>query len=605
MNLKKVLQKNSTYIVVPAMLTLISALLTVLFYVPVFITNDDLLIQSIASGTYTGKPSAYLVYVMFPLGILFKTFYTVLPTVKWYEIITFGMHFVCLFLICVRLDRAFFANDEDFRNRFSRKKDSIGTGVEAWFRLIIVCSFYLIVFGMHLKFIVENQYTILAGLMASTAFFYYASSGNGESRREFTVNAVVCVVMFTLSLWLRKEVCFMILPLFFSVLAVRVITGIISRIKLKRILVLSGILLLILVSSVFVHKAAYRSPEWKEFEAFNKARTDVYDYSLMPGYPDNTEFYKELGIRQDEYTALLEYSLNLTESANTSNFEKMAEKQRQINKEMQRYISLPKAVIKDTLRSLGVILRSFTGIVTVVFAISVFFAALRVALYRKKFAPIVIYAGLILYFIVFTAYFTFLNRLPERVYIPLLYAMSAGFFSVYVNTLPDIGLSLFDGRNVRKTGVFLTLAGAVVILFTSFRSTGYDREYYRDKSLVFDEINEYVKNRPDDVFLVTSSVNATQCRALFKGEEETTNYVRAVDWCYNSPLMKEKYKLLGIDNTADSLRKENVYLLTADYIDPQYVVNLVNREGEVTEAVLADTIVSGGNVTNVWKFRVP
>ena len=58
MNLKKVLQKNSTYIVVPAMLTLISALLTVLFYVPVFITNDDLLIQSIASGTYTGKPSA-------------------------------------------------------------------------------------------------------------------------------------------------------------------------------------------------------------------------------------------------------------------------------------------------------------------------------------------------------------------------------------------------------------------------------------------------------------------------------------------------------------------------------------------------------------------
>ena len=69
--------------------------------------------------------------------------------------------------------------------------------------------------------------------------------------------------------------------------------------------------------------------------------------------------------------------------------------------------------------------------------------------------------------------------------------------------------------------------------------------------------------------------------------------------------MKEKYKLLGIDNTADSLRKENVYLLTADYIDPQYVVNLVNREGEVTEAVLADTIVSGGNVTNVWKFRVP
>ncbi len=42
-----------------------------------------------------------------------------------------------------------------------------------------------------------------------------------------------------------------------------------------------------------------------------------------------------------------------------------------------------------------------------------------------------------------------------------------------------------------------------------------------------------------------------------------------------------------------------------DYINPQYVVNLVNREGEFTEAVLADTIVSGGNVTNVWKFRVP
>ena len=589
--IKKVLKKNGTYIVILAILTVICAVFTGLFYVPYFTSNDDLLLRSIMSGVYTGTPSAYLIYIMYPLGLVFKALYTMLPNVAWYELFTFSAHFVCIFLISARLDAVFFAHDEKFRKY-------------GYLRLVLSAAFFFVIYSIHLRYTIENQYTVLAGLLAATSLFYFSTFSLCESKKEYVLCAVITLVTFALSLWLRKEVCFMILPLFLLSLVSRMISGIIKHKKIGQILILSGIILVILLLSILTHKAAYNKPEWKEFEAFNKARTDVYDYGLMPAFSDNKDFYESLGVEVDEYTAFTEYTLNLTDRADSSNFETMALRQKSIQKEWEKYYSVPKKIIKDTFASFKEMGRYYAGSTAFIFGVTAFLVGLFVWIRQKNALPFLVIMASVIYFAVFTAYFTYLNRLPDRVFVPFLYALLVVFVAEYVFIVQDNGFAFFEGKKSRLFSVIFAIFAAVVLLLTSWKSAGRNQNYYAAKTEDFNEINSYIEKHPDNVYMITQSVNATQCKSLFNGYYDPVNSVRTVDWCYQSPLMKEKYQILGIEDSAYSLRNKNVYILMAEFVNPQYAVNLVNKDGEWTEAVKTDEIKAGNTIVNVWKMEV-
>src|SRR6267142_3034143 len=55
-----------------------------IFLVPDYETNDDLAMQLIASGFYTGHPSEYLVFTSFAIGWMLRLLYEFSGSFNWY-----------------------------------------------------------------------------------------------------------------------------------------------------------------------------------------------------------------------------------------------------------------------------------------------------------------------------------------------------------------------------------------------------------------------------------------------------------------------------------------------------------------------------------------
>src|SRR5690242_15637487 len=76
---------------------LINGLLFLIFFAcvtPGYENNDDLGMQLIASGFYTGHPSECLVFTNFLLGLVLRCLYQVSVTHNWYLIYLVTVHYI-------------------------------------------------------------------------------------------------------------------------------------------------------------------------------------------------------------------------------------------------------------------------------------------------------------------------------------------------------------------------------------------------------------------------------------------------------------------------------------------------------------------------------
>ena len=76
-------------------LTIVSAVVITSQFTYLCDTNDDVLLRSIVSGTFTGMPDAHLIYIMYPLGLILKALYQLSPNVPWYDGFMIGLHYIC------------------------------------------------------------------------------------------------------------------------------------------------------------------------------------------------------------------------------------------------------------------------------------------------------------------------------------------------------------------------------------------------------------------------------------------------------------------------------------------------------------------------------
>lgn len=67
--------------------------------IPHWYTNDDFRMMTIVSGAYSGKPSADIVFMRYPMGLLLSGLYRITTAVPWYGLFTELCMFVpsCIF----------------------------------------------------------------------------------------------------------------------------------------------------------------------------------------------------------------------------------------------------------------------------------------------------------------------------------------------------------------------------------------------------------------------------------------------------------------------------------------------------------------------------
>ncbi len=579
--------ENYSFILIPAAVIIVVVTLAIIrkYFNFWFSSNDDLLIRSILSGDYTGTPDSHAVYLLYPMGLLLKSLYKAFPKVTWYELVTLCIHVMCIVTIVSVLTVS------------SVKKAGIDMSEKRTrfflVAVLLVVVTFEIVFCIDLEFLIASQYTALAGLVAATSFLCLISG-----------NDIPAGVFIVLSLWIRKEVFFMTIPLLVIAVVYRLMVGYKAGINKDKITktkksILFLTVFVICAVSVGVDYAAYSSEEWKAFKDFNRERTRVYDYALFPNYSEEKDFYDEIGVSQDEYSALVEYDLALVENIDTGILKKMADRQNAILEEWKQYYNVFHKLVKDAWKF------ECENIKTLHAEFAIFFLAVSIvisiisAVKDGKYAGIIAVVLMAGYYVAFIFLFTYLGRLPERVIYGLDCMMILGTLYITINCPEKMHRYTLE--------IAATILGLLLIIpFTkAVRKEFVNLPERIEQREIYESIESFVGDRPDSIFYIDTNVFENQIASsepvYTEGQSytyEPVNCIKMADWVYGSPLRSQKLERLGTKGLYDKETDRQGYLIISDKISTEFILRLLDEKGFT--AIKTDSIEGA----SVWKLQV-
>lgn len=530
-------KKNIITAVICLALTVLSGFVLLRKFPFVLTSNDDVMLRSIAGGNYTGTPDAHLIYIMYPLGLLLKLMYSVFPTVAWYDLFMTGLHFLCIYLIAYRVSCV-----------FKSLPNKIAATLIAFVVIMIV----------DMKYVVLHQYTALAGVCAAVAIIWTATY---DYSKKDVVATIVIVAMLVISMWLRKQMFFLALPLlllaFVNSTFLKDDTVGERLDKLHKALPTVAVLAALVLVSFVAEFFAYSSEDWKAFKKFNAARTSVYDYDNLPDYYDNVEFFEDLGIEEKEYVVLREYDIALLDDIGTQELNQLAQKAKEIKKEWASYYSVPRKVINDAVRASNSSNASFLGVLVTTLCVALFI----LLVVRDEVITGVLVFATCLYKWSFVALFTYLNRLPDRIlhgFLIMQLCFVAALFicelSVERNTKsPSLLLQIM-------MGIFLAILLTVQGIF-GVRNLMDEAGEKEQAAANWYELNGYFKAHPDNVYVVNTSVSAAMPAFMFNEKAtEAFNAIKPGNWTLSSSLEVKHENRLIEGTVFDALSNmDNVY----------------------------------------------
>ena len=266
--------------------------------------NDDVLIKDILSGAYTGTPSGYNNQMMYPLSVLIACLYRIIPSVPWYGIMLIGGMAVSVAVIVYRL----LCLDTNIR-----------------MKLALSAFACMLMLGVYLDELTNMTYTVVSAILATTACVWVLTDIKLDLRDNI-VPIVLCIISFNI----RSEMFLLMCP---YIVATAIITVIINyRSQEKQIIDKVVPPLLKMAAPIFIGIAitfivdniAYSGSDWREYRRLFDARTDVYDFTGIPEYDTNEEFYESTGITREQWQLIVDYNYALDENITADTLEAIA-----------------------------------------------------------------------------------------------------------------------------------------------------------------------------------------------------------------------------------------------------------------------------------------
>lgn len=118
-----------------------------------YYANDDVMIQDILSGRFSGQSSSMTVYFNQPLSFLLSGFYALQPSIPWFGFFQIACYGLCLTMVMAKLI----------------------SGKEKWWNKVIRISGVITLFLMLLgRQMIMPTYTVTAAVVGATAIFCVA-----------------------------------------------------------------------------------------------------------------------------------------------------------------------------------------------------------------------------------------------------------------------------------------------------------------------------------------------------------------------------------------------------------------------------------------------
>lgn len=259
--------------------------------------NDDVLIKDILSGAYTGTPSGYNNQMMYPISVLIAGLYRLIPSVPWYGIMLMGGLAASVTIIAYRL---------------------LCYTINIWIKLAMSVFAIVFILGVYLDEITNMTYTVVSAMLV-TAACVWVLTDNNLRLRDNIVPLVLCIISFNI----RSEMFLLMCPYMVAVALIKFIFGL-SKKALRNLSEIAVVILVGMVFTFLIDTIAYSGSEWREYRRLFDARTEVYDFTGIPEYDTNEDFYESEGITREQWQLLVDYNYALDENITADTLEKIA-----------------------------------------------------------------------------------------------------------------------------------------------------------------------------------------------------------------------------------------------------------------------------------------
>lgn len=252
---------------VSILLTVIPFAVTGIYY----LFGDDYLMNYIANGSF-GPDSSHLVFISYPVGLLLKGCYAVLPDVNWYAALL-GAVFAVSFAVI---------------------HHSIQRTTTHPLPLIVSLAANAAAVPLFLTFTVAAFIAIGAGLASAYAALRKSASFKG---------LIPGVLMILAGYLIRSDCLIPALGIAFPAYAFLLTDRERRRMLISRAAAGCAVLMVLIGASVLVEKAAYSSEAWQSYRDFNEARSSVLDYPLV-AYDSFADEFQSAGYSRNAYVLM-------------------------------------------------------------------------------------------------------------------------------------------------------------------------------------------------------------------------------------------------------------------------------------------------------------
>lgn len=517
----------------------VSALLiTVLYFAVVFMIfdavyaiNDDLMIQSVLSGSYYEiYPFTY--YFSVVLGVIIAGLYAISPGIGWLGLFFISVFFICLFFILYR---------------------NLGISDSPVKKAVILVITLLAYTFLCLKSLIMLHYTVVAAVAGATGIYLFVTKKDNKG-------LVVPIILFVLTYLIRVKVFFMVMCFVTVAFLALILKEGLKSIKsyIPYILSFLGAMVIVLI----LNYLPMLNEEWREYVDYNDVRTTVYDYTGVACDDYAVDYYEKNGMSRDTMELYRSYNILLKNKDTYDDLVLIGEYGNIRINETSTIQRLKDAFVTYFYR----VIKKWPDIPFNYFAVFLYFVVFATVIICGKYKMLVPIIASGLGRSVLWLYLIFMGRYPERVTLSLYIIEIFLLMGIFVFVLGD-----HKPDNKVKQVIATTI---VSILGFAFLCCGiYDikhaiepyKRIVNDNSAM-DVLYSYMGEHPDNMYFM--DVYATVTRTMYAVKDYETlqeNYMVLGGWEIGSPLAEKKMDYIGASNASIALcENENTYLVIKD-----------------------------------------
>lgn len=477
--------------------------------------NDDVLIKDILSGAYTGTPSGYTNQMMYPISVLIAGLYSLIPSVPWYGIMLLIGLAASVIIIVYRM---------------------LSYAKNTWLKLAISVSAVVFMLGVYLDELTNMTYTVVSAMLV-TAACVWVLTDNNLKLRDNIVPIVLCIISFNI----RSEMFLLMCPYMVATALIKFIFDL-SKKALRNLSEIAVVILAGVVFTFLIDTIAYSGSEWREYRRLFDVRTEVYDFTGIPEYDTNEDFYESEGITREQWQLLVNYNYTLDDNISADTLETIVSYVRSGEAKDANGDSYTRANV-GIKTSIGQYIRSIVD-----FTADPMYMPLRLIVTLLFIALVILsilsrrgdtFVGLAVVFLcrcVPWIYFYYSGRPVERLSHPMFFIEAAILLTMMCQTK----IGHLDKGLVYLT-LILILVLCVVNLKTEWGDTAQQMREREEVNASYEKLCEHTMTTEGYYLIdVYSTVDFTE--KVFAPQADKSNQMLAGGWMAGSPLDAKKEK---------------------------------------------------------------